>query len=97
LLIEDFHSVIKEKQQLLTLAYDLSLAILIRKPFGYFGKHRTERAETEQLREEEERLVDTESVHPFYHRFDLTLVVLLCLENFREYFSSVFNSLLLYL
>jgi hypothetical protein len=42
--------------------------------------------------EEEERLLQNH-IHPFY-RFDLTLVVLLCLENFREYFSSVFNSLL---
>jgi hypothetical protein len=36
--------------------------------------------------EEEERLVLQKSVHPFYHWFDLTFVVLLCLENFREYF-----------
>jgi hypothetical protein len=68
LLIEDFHSVIKERQQLLTLAYDLSLAILIRKPFGYFGKQR-DRKRTEAERaapfEEEERLCCRKSVHPF--------------------------------
>jgi hypothetical protein len=57
LLIEDFHSVIKEKQQLLTLAYDLSLAILIRKPFGYFGKQQNRESRDRAAPfEEEERL-----------------------------------------
>jgi hypothetical protein len=84
----------------LTLAYDLSLAILIKSHSAILAKTETEQREQRQRAapfEEEERLCCRKSVHPFYHRFDLTLVVLLCLENFREYFSSVFNSLLLYL
>jgi hypothetical protein len=65
LFIEDFHSVIKEKQQLLTLACDLSLAILIRKPFGYFGQAQRTEAERAAPFEEEERFCCRKLVHPF--------------------------------
>jgi hypothetical protein len=86
----------------LTLAYERSLAILINSHSAILSKNRTERAERTEaeraapsVRKKRDLLLQ-KSVHPF-HRFDLTFVVLLCLENFREYFSSVFDSLLLYL
>jgi hypothetical protein len=86
LLVEDIHSAIKKREGQQP---DLGFAIFDKQPFGYVwqgresAEQRAERA-APSVRKKRDLLLP-KSVHPFYHRFDLTFVVLLCLENFREY------------
>jgi hypothetical protein len=51
-----------------------------------FAKNREKNRDREQLRLRKKRDFVAEIHTPIFHRFDLTFVVLLCLENFREYF-----------
>jgi hypothetical protein len=64
---------------------------LASKKLGYFAENirleKSSEAEREQLRLRKKRDFVAEIHTPIFHRFDLTFVVLLCLENFREYFS----------